>query len=34
MTRWREVEALSRRGGPFIFELSRTGRLRAVDLTA
>lgn len=34
MTRWREVEALCDQDGPFIYQLSRTGRLQSVDLTA
>jgi len=33
MTRWREIEALIDQPGPFIYIASRTGKLRAVDLT-
>lgn len=32
MTRWREIEVLAGRPGPFICVASRTGRLRMVDL--
>ncbi|WP_375426145.1 hypothetical protein [uncultured Friedmanniella sp.] len=32
MTRWREIEALVDQPGPFIYVVSRTGRLRPVDL--
>ena len=33
MSRWREIEPLVDRPGPFIYIASRTGKLRAVDLT-
>jgi hypothetical protein len=32
MTRWREIDALVDKSGPFICIASRTGRLRPVDL--
>jgi len=34
MGRWREIEALINQPGPFIQVVSRTGRLRPIDLTA
>lgn len=34
MTRWRDIEALIAEPGPYIYELSRTGRFRPVDLSA
>jgi len=34
MTRWREIEALIEEDGPFIYEVSRTGKLRSVNLAA
>lgn len=34
MTRWRDIEALIDEPGPYIYELSRTGRFRPVDLSA
>lgn len=33
MGRWREIEPLADQPGPFIYAASRTGKLRAVDLT-
>ena len=33
MTRWREIDALVDQPGPFIYVASRTGKLRAVDLS-
>jgi hypothetical protein len=33
MTRWREIEPLIDKAGPFIYIASRTGRLRALDLS-
>jgi len=33
MSRWREIEALIDKPGPFIYVASRTGRLRSVDLS-
>ncbi|WP_041789691.1 PIN-like domain-containing protein [Microlunatus phosphovorus] len=32
MTRWREIDRLADQPGPFIYVVSRTGKLRAVDL--
>jgi hypothetical protein len=32
MSRWRDIEPLIDRPGPFIYVISRTGRLRLVDL--
>lgn len=34
MTRWREIEALADRPGPFIYIASRTGTLRTLNLDA
>lgn len=34
MTRWREIEPLADRDGPFIYQVTRTGRLRELDLSA
>lgn len=34
MTRWRDIETLIAEPGPFIYELTRTGRIRPVDLSA
>jgi PIN like domain len=33
MSRWREIEPLIDQPGPFVYIASRTGKLRAVDLT-
>jgi hypothetical protein len=32
VTRWREIELLADEAGPFIYPLSRTGRLQPIDL--
>lgn len=34
MSRWREIELLADRPGPFIFIASRTGQLRPIDLSS
>lgn len=33
MTRWREIEPLADQVGPFIYVVSRRGKLRPIDLT-
>lgn len=33
MTRWREIEPLVDEPGPFIYQVSRTGRLQSIDLS-